>query len=329
MPCPRLAAARSSTGPPSLVSSKPGGAREGSGSRERADSSGERSPPPSPSGVTTSSASAAARTAGRTRPRATRVWDLDHGPPPRRLRRDRAQRGPRRRLGDPRRGHACQPARHPHGRRERGRRAHRAPVDVERLRRLRAEREGSRDGAARDPVPLRLLRVEGRRRARTRRGGCRHPAPARRLRPGRHDAAAAHSRRHPRVPPRAARRRRGDPHPHSASRISSMRSNCRSPDPRAPTTSATTPTCCSRRCCASSSAGGGRADVALASIPYRTAVAAAAALEAAARVTRTRPRLTRYAVSQLGLERTLDLSAARERLGYRPRATSLDGAETW
>lgn len=73
----------------------------------------------------------------------------------------------------------------------------------------------------------------------------------------------------------------------------------------------------------------GRADVALASIPYRTAVAAAAALEAAARVTRTRPRLTRYAVSQLGLERTLDLTAARERLGYRPRPTSLDGAETW
>lgn len=73
----------------------------------------------------------------------------------------------------------------------------------------------------------------------------------------------------------------------------------------------------------------GRADVALASIPYRTAVAAAAALEAAARVTRTRPRLTRYAVSQLGLERTLDLTAARERLGYRPRPTSLDGAEAW
>lgn len=73
----------------------------------------------------------------------------------------------------------------------------------------------------------------------------------------------------------------------------------------------------------------GRADVALASIPYRTAVAAAAALEAAARVTRTRPRLTRYAVSQLGLERTLNLTAARERLGYRPRPTSLDGAETW
>ena len=52
-------------------------------------------------------------------------------------------------------------------------------------------------------------------------------------------------------------------------------------------------------------------------------------LEAAARLTRRRPRLTRYAVSQLGMERTLDLTAARERLGYRPAPTSLAGAETW
>jgi hypothetical protein len=74
----------------------------------------------------------------------------------------------------------------------------------------------------------------------------------------------------------------------------------------------------------------GRGDVALASIPYRTAFAAAAALETLHSVTRRgRPRLTRYAVSQLGLERTLDLTAARERLGYRPRPTSLSGAENW
>lgn len=73
----------------------------------------------------------------------------------------------------------------------------------------------------------------------------------------------------------------------------------------------------------------GRADVALASIPYRAAFASAAALEAAARLTGRRPRLTRYAVSQLGLERTLDLSAARNHLGYRPRPTSLTGAEGW
>lgn len=70
-------------------------------------------------------------------------------------------------------------------------------------------------------------------------------------------------------------------------------------------------------------------DAALASIPYGAAFALAGSLEAAARITRTRPRLTRYAVSQLGMERTLDLTAARERLGYRPAPTSLAGAEHW
>lgn len=70
-------------------------------------------------------------------------------------------------------------------------------------------------------------------------------------------------------------------------------------------------------------------DAELASIPYPAAFALAGTLEAAARLTRTRPRLTRYAVSQLGMERTLDLTAAREQLGYRPAPTSLDGAENW
>jgi len=73
----------------------------------------------------------------------------------------------------------------------------------------------------------------------------------------------------------------------------------------------------------------GRTDVTLASIPYRAAFAAAGGLEAVARVTGRRPRLTRYAVSQLGLERTLDLTAARDRLGYTPRPTTLDGADRW
>ena len=79
----------------------------------------------------------------------------------------------------------------------------------------------------------------------------------------------------------------------------------------------------------------GRRDVALRSIPYRAAFAAAAALETLHRATRRgpgkagRPRITRYAVSQLGLERTLDLTAARERLGYHPGPTSLAGAEQW
>jgi len=67
----------------------------------------------------------------------------------------------------------------------------------------------------------------------------------------------------------------------------------------------------------------------IASIPYRSAFALAASLEAAARVRRRRPALTRYAVSQVGMERTLDLTAARAKLGFRPAPTSLEGAESW
>jgi nucleoside-diphosphate-sugar epimerase len=69
----------------------------------------------------------------------------------------------------------------------------------------------------------------------------------------------------------------------------------------------------------------GRADVSIRSIPYSAAFAAAGALERLSR----RPRLTRYAVSQLGLERTLDLTRAREQLGYEPGPTTLLGAEGW
>lgn len=67
----------------------------------------------------------------------------------------------------------------------------------------------------------------------------------------------------------------------------------------------------------------------LVSLPYPAALRAAALAERTARIRRTRPRVTRYAVSQLGLERTLDLTAARERLGYRPGPTTLAGAEHW
>lgn len=73
----------------------------------------------------------------------------------------------------------------------------------------------------------------------------------------------------------------------------------------------------------------GREDVALTSIPYRVAFGAAAVLERVHSVVGGRPRTTRYAVSQLGLERTLDLSAARAGLGFSPRESSLDGAEAW
>jgi nucleoside-diphosphate-sugar epimerase len=41
------------------------------------------------------------------------------------------------------------------------------------------------------------------------------------------------------------------------------------------------------------------------------------------------PRLTRYALGHLAVERTLDLSAARDRLGYDPAPTSFAGAASW
>jgi len=74
----------------------------------------------------------------------------------------------------------------------------------------------------------------------------------------------------------------------------------------------------------------GLGDTRIVGIPYQTAFALAGSIEAAHRLTRRgRPRLTRYAVSQVGLERTLDITAARESLGYDPYPTTLAGAETW
>lgn len=74
----------------------------------------------------------------------------------------------------------------------------------------------------------------------------------------------------------------------------------------------------------------GMPDVRIRSVPYAVAFAAAGALESLHRATRSgRPGITRYAVSQLGLERTLDLTAARTRLGYDPGPTTLAGAERW
>jgi nucleoside-diphosphate-sugar epimerase len=67
----------------------------------------------------------------------------------------------------------------------------------------------------------------------------------------------------------------------------------------------------------------------LVDLPYLAAYAVAGGLETVARVTGGRPRITRYAVSQLGLERTFDLTAARTHLHYRPTPTTLNGAEHW
>ena len=69
------------------------------------------------------------------------------------------------------------------------------------------------------------------------------------------------------------------------------------------------------------------ADARITAIPYAAAFAAASASERLS--FGRRPRITRYAVSQVGLERTLDLTAAREGLGYVPGPTTLAGAEGW
>lgn len=73
-----------------------------------------------------------------------------------------------------------------------------------------------------------------------------------------------------------------------------------------------------------------RSGVRIIAVPYRVAFAAAGLLELVHRAgVPGRPAVTRYAISQFGIERTLDLSRARRNLGYRPKPTSLDGAESW
>jgi 2-alkyl-3-oxoalkanoate reductase len=72
-------------------------------------------------------------------------------------------------------------------------------------------------------------------------------------------------------------------------------------------------------------------DIGIRFVPVGPAWALAALTERAARMARrtTPPRLTRYAVSHLGYERTLDLTAARTRLGLHPAPTSFAGAADW
>ncbi|WP_327737157.1 NAD(P)-dependent oxidoreductase [Streptomyces nojiriensis] len=66
-------------------------------------------------------------------------------------------------------------------------------------------------------------------------------------------------------------------------------------------------------------------------LPARAADAAAVAAETAWRLARRPrpPRLTRYAISHLAVERTLALGAARRDLGFDPAPTSFDGAGAW
>ncbi|MBC6463038.1 NAD(P)-dependent oxidoreductase [Actinomadura sp. HBU206391] len=66
-------------------------------------------------------------------------------------------------------------------------------------------------------------------------------------------------------------------------------------------------------------------------VPARVAWPLASAVEAACLLARRpkAPRLTRYAVGHLAVERTLDITAARAELGYVPASTSFRGAATW
>lgn len=75
----------------------------------------------------------------------------------------------------------------------------------------------------------------------------------------------------------------------------------------------------------------GRGDVEILGVPVRVATALAVLAEGAARLDpRGRePRPSRYAISHLALERTLDLTTLRERLGVEPAPTELTGAEDW
>ncbi|GAA1538052.1 NAD(P)-dependent oxidoreductase [Actinomadura kijaniata] len=66
-------------------------------------------------------------------------------------------------------------------------------------------------------------------------------------------------------------------------------------------------------------------------LPHRAARPLAAAVEGAFLLagSASPPRLTRYAISHLAVERTLDITAAREVLGYDPAETSFAGAADW
>lgn len=66
-------------------------------------------------------------------------------------------------------------------------------------------------------------------------------------------------------------------------------------------------------------------------IPYRTAYAAAGILEGIHKLLPFlgEPMLTRYSASALGISQTLNISLAREMLGYRPRVTIDEGIESF
>jgi hypothetical protein len=64
-------------------------------------------------------------------------------------------------------------------------------------------------------------------------------------------------------------------------------------------------------------------------VPFRLERSIADAAESVALLTGRLTTLTRHAVRPPGLERTPDISAARERLDYQPTATSFECAADW
>lgn len=72
-------------------------------------------------------------------------------------------------------------------------------------------------------------------------------------------------------------------------------------------------------------------DVRIRHLPLRPLWMIAPIIERLYRLARSTrpPRLTRYAISHLAMERTLDLTAARVGLGFRPTPTSFQGAGGW
>ncbi len=80
----------------------------------------------------------------------------------------------------------------------------------------------------------------------------------------------------------------------------------------------------------------GRSDVTVTGVPLQLASTLASVAELVAwcdprppTTWRREPRLSRYAISHLALERTLDLGVLRRRLGVDPAPTNLTGAERW
>lgn len=67
----------------------------------------------------------------------------------------------------------------------------------------------------------------------------------------------------------------------------------------------------------------------LKSMPYRAAAALAAGLEMFGALTGREPALTRYTLGLLAFDQTLDISAAREDLGYQPEVSMAQGVENF